>query len=352
METNDCKLTICNLLLAALLAYAYTDSASAAGAFVAEAIDRAQPKVVKIYGAGGLRGLEPYQTGILVSSEGHILTVFSHVLDTDYITATLADGRKFEAKLLGADLRLEVAVLKIDGDDLPHFDLRGAVEVDAGARVLALSNLFGVATGNEPASVQHGIVSVKTRLRARRGVFETLYHGPVYVLDAMTNNPGAAGGVLLTRRGELVGVLGKELRNTLNNTWLNYALPIDELRELVEAILAGRFVAQRKDEARPRPDRSLQLDMLGIVLVVDVVERTPPYVDRVRAGSPAARSGIRGDDLIVLLGDRLIQSCKALCEELEYIDFEDPIKLTVLRGHELLELTLQYSADEEERNSP
>ena len=72
----------------------------------------------------------------------------------------MADGRKFEAKLLGADPRLEVAVLKIDAADLPCFDLAKAAKVEAGARVLALSNLFGVAMGNEPASVQQGTVSV------------------------------------------------------------------------------------------------------------------------------------------------------------------------------------------------
>ena len=65
---------------------------------------------------------------------------------------------------------------------------------EAGTRVLAFSNLFGVATGDEPASVQHGIVAVKTRLEPAAASFETPYHGPVYVLDAMTNNPGAAGG--------------------------------------------------------------------------------------------------------------------------------------------------------------
>ena len=84
--------------------------------------------MVKIYGAGGLRDMEAYQSGILISPEGHILTVFSHVLDTDYITAVLADGRKFEAKLLGADPRLEVAVLKIDAAGLPCFDLAKAAE--------------------------------------------------------------------------------------------------------------------------------------------------------------------------------------------------------------------------------
>ncbi len=69
------------------------------------------------------------------------------MLDTDYITAVLADGRKFEAKLLGADPRLEVAVLKIDAAGLPCFDLAKAAQAEAGAGVLAFSNLFGVADG-------------------------------------------------------------------------------------------------------------------------------------------------------------------------------------------------------------
>jgi len=313
----------------------------------ADALEQTQPKVVKIYGAGGFRGMEPYQSGILVSGEGHILTVWSYVLDTDEITATLSDGRKFDAKLLGADPRLEIAVLKIEAEGLPCFDLAEAAEIESGARVLAFSNLFGVATGNEAASVQHGGVSVKTPLHARRGVFSSVYRGEVYVLDAVTNNPGAAGGALVTRRGRLVGILGKELRNSQNNTWLNYAMPIGQLRESVEAIRAGRFVAERPEEPAGKPARPLELSLLGIVLVPDVLERTPPYVDLVRPGSPAAEAGIRPDDLILLVGDRLIQSCKALQEELGMIDFEDPVKLTVLRGQEFHEITVQYTAKQE-----
>ena len=102
---------------------------------------------------------------MLISAEGHVLTVWSYVLDTDYISVTLDDGRKFEAKLLGADPRLELAVLKIDAADLPHFDLAAAAAAEPGTRVLAFSNLFGVATGDEPASVQHGIVAAKTPAR-------------------------------------------------------------------------------------------------------------------------------------------------------------------------------------------
>ncbi len=322
---------------------------AAAGTSLSEAIAQTQPKIVKIYSAGGFRGMEAHQSGMLISAEGHIITAFSYVLDTDYITVTLDDGRKFEqARLVVADPALEVAVLKIDAADLPHFDLADAVEIDAGTRVLALSNLFNVAIGNEPASVQHGVVSVKTQLEARRGVFETPYRGPVYVLDAMTNNPGAAGGALVTRNGRLAGMLGKELRNSLNNTWLNYAVPIAQLRTSVDEIRAGKFVTPDLDKLRKKPDRSLELASLGIALVPDVLERTPPYVDYVESGSPAAIAGIRPDDLVLLLGERLIQSCKLLRSELEYVDFEDPIRLVLLRGLELVDTTLQVEfADEE-----
>ena len=131
------------LLAAALLVAGNASAASP----IADAIARVQPCMVKIHGAGGLRGLESYQSGMLISAEGHILTVFSYVLDTETVRVVLDDGRRFDAKLLGADPHLEVAVLKIDAEDLPHFDLAEAAELQRGARVLAFSNLFGVATG-------------------------------------------------------------------------------------------------------------------------------------------------------------------------------------------------------------
>lgn len=311
-----------------------------ASASLSDTIGDVQSKVVKIYGAGGYRGMEAYQSGFIVSPDGYILTAYSYVLDTDYITAVLCDGRRFEAKLVGADPQLEVAVLKIAGGEFPCFDLQKAAKAGEGERIMAFSNLFGVAVGDEPVSVQRGTIAAVARLEARRGVFETPYRGPVYVLDVTTNNPGTAGGALVTRRGELLGMLGKELRNSLNNTWLNYAVPIAEIRRSVEEIRAGKFVAQRDPAAEKKPQHSADLASLGIVLVPDVLERTPPYVDRVDSGSPAAKAGIRPDDLIVLSGDHLVQSCKALRADLEYVDYEDDVTLTLIRGQDLRQVTL------------
>lgn len=331
-----------NLQLLLIILLFFSAPATAA---IVDTIDRVHPKIVKIYGAGGFSGMESYQSGILISPEGHILTAFSYVLDTDYISVMLSDGRELDAKLLGADPRLDVAVLKIEAEGLPYFDLSEAVKLEAGARVLAFSNVFGVALGDEPVSVQKGTVAVVTQLDARRGVFETPYRGTVYALDMTTNNPGAAGGALVTFGGELAGMLGKELRNSMNNTWLNYALPIDKIRQSVEDIRAGKFVAQRDPEEVKKPLRSLDPTALGIVLVPDVLERTPPYVDRVFPGSPAALAGMKPDDLIILSDDRLVQSCKALAEEMEFVDYDDPIRLTVIRGQELLEFTLRSAGE-------
>jgi serine protease Do len=342
-KLNSCVLIIffvCALIVSASSAVAAIENPSETSG----TLERIQAKMVKIYGAGGYHGLEAYQSGMLISPQGHILTAYSHVLDTDYITAYLADGRKFEAKLLGADPRLDAAVLKIEAEDLPCFDLDRAAKAVEGSSVLALSNLFNVAQGDEPASVQHGIVSMITNLEARRGAFETPYRGPIYVLDAKTNNPGSAGGALVNRKGELLAMLGKELRNSMNNTWLNYAIPVDELRPSVEAIRGGKFVAQTESDPDRKPAHALTLEALGIVLVPDVLERTPPYVELVRTGSPAEKGGLRSDDLIVLLGDQLVQSCKILRADLDRVDALDSVKITVLRGRDLMEFNLSEAA--------
>lgn len=306
----------------------------------ANTIDSVQPRMVKIYGAGGVRGLEPYQSGFLISADGHILTAWSYVLDSDTITIVLDDGRRFGAELLGADPRIEIAVLKIDATELPFFDINEAIDLNPGSRVLAFSNVFAVAAGNEPVSVLHGSVAATTKLSARRGAYATPYHGSAYILDAMTNNPGAAGGALTNRRGQLAGLLGKELRNSLDNTWLNYALPIPEIRSSVDEILAGNSRPISSEPDRRRPIESVTLASLGIVLIPNVVDKTPPYVDRVLPDTPAQEAGIVPDDLVLFVNDRLVNSSKVLREELFYIDRIDEVRLVVQRQQQLIEVSL------------
>ena len=317
----------------------------AAATFVTT-IHRVLPKVVKIYGAGGLRGLEAYQTGILISPEGHVLTAWSTVLDTDNPVVILDDGRRFESELLGADPQLEIAILKVPASDLPFFDLSNVASAQVGQRVLAFSNLFKVATGDEPVSVQRGVIAAITELSARRGVFQTPYSGPVYVTDALTNNPGAAGGALTNLRGELLGLLGKELRNAQDNTWLNYSLPIDQLRTAIDDIKAGK-TRPRRDPGQLLPRDPVDLARLGILLVPEVVDNTPPFIDAVRSGSPAAAAGVRSDDLILFINNVLVQSLHDLKEECRRIARDEQVQLTIRRGDQLKVILLDDSANSE-----
>ncbi|MEX0977396.1 MAG: PDZ domain-containing protein, partial [Pirellulales bacterium] len=167
----------------------------------------------------------------------------------------------------------------------------------------------------------------------------------VYVLDAMTNNPGAAGGALVNQHGELLGVLGKELRSAQNNIWLNYAIPIDELRDSVSKILAGKF-RPSQDQPDIKPEEAIALADLGLVLVPDVLERTPPYVELVRDDSPADRAGVKPDDLIVFVGENLVHSCKGFRDELSHVERGTAVKLVLMRGQELVEVEIASEAPE------
>jgi serine protease Do len=313
---------------------------SASGSPPADAIDAVQQRVVKIYGAGGIANLHAYGTGFLVSPEGHIATVWSHVLDGDVVTVVLHDGRRFYGKVLGAEPRLDLAVLKIDGAELPHFDLSAAATGGPGTRVLGFSNMFKVAAGDEPVSVVHGVVTAVTRLTARRGRFEVPYTGPVYVVDAVTNNPGSAGGVLTDYRGQLLGMLGRELRNADSETWINYVIPIAELAPTIDAIRTGDFSSRDNPPEVAGPRRFSALDF-GVVLVPDVIHRTPAYIDSVRPESQAESAGLRADDLIVFLNNQLVPSIRILQEQLGRLQAEDDVQLVVRRGNQLVSITLR-----------
>ncbi len=339
MPLQKYKLAYACITLAAM-GLAARQSARAQSSF-AEIVAQTQPKIVKIFGAGGLRGLEAYQSGFLISGEGHILTVWSYVLDSDTVTVYLHDGRKLEAQIVGMDPRSEIAIIKIDAQNLPHFNIDEAVTLESGARILAFSNLFGVALGNEPVSVLKGVVAAKTDLAARRGAFATNYRGPAYVLDAMTNNPGAAGGALTDSRGRLAGLLGKELRSSTTNIWLNYAIPAGELQPTIDEIIAGKFRPAPRSEDDKKPKEHHTLAALGIRLVPNFLPKTPPFVESVRPGSVAAKAGVRPDDLVLFLAERVVQSSQQLADELTYIDRLDVVKLTLQRGQELVEVSLE-----------
>jgi len=305
-----------------------------------EALTRkAQAAAVKIYGAGGA-GLEAYQSGFVVSPDGHIATAWSYVLDVQPIVV-LDDGRRFEGTIVGFEPQLELAIIKVDATELPFLELSDTVP-EVADPVLAVSNLFGIASGDEPASVMQGMIAAVTALDARRGTFKTPYSGPVLILDLVANNPGAAGGVVIDSQGRAVGMLGKELRDAAAGVWLNYALPATVLRPVIADIVAGRTVVARSQKAASLPaDKSHSLALLGIGMIPDVLESTPAFIDRVKPESVAARADVRPDDLILLVGNTRIENQRTLVDTLRTIDRRDAIVITVQRESKIVSIKIQ-----------
>jgi serine protease Do len=322
--------------LAVVVALATVLHAEAAETSPQDVIAAAARRVVKLYGAGGLSGLEGYQSGIIVSPDGRIVTVASTVLDSDEIDCVLDDGRRFVARLVGVDPRRELAVLQIDATDLPAFAVAPREEpAPPGTRIIAFSNMFGVAVGDERVTAQRGVVAAHVPLEARRGATEAPFRGNVYVLDCTTNNPGSPGGAVVDARGRLLGMLGKELRSTESGIWLNYALPVNEVAAGTEAVMTGTVATAIREDA-PRFNAGL----LGAILVPDLLERTPPFVESVDPESPAARAGLRPDDLVIAVGPRSVTTRVAVEQALGALAAGDPVKLTVIRNGELVELDL------------
>ena len=339
-------------LLAAVLV---CPAARADESFAAVAAD-INKKVVKLFGSGGIKGLASYGTGILVSADGYILTVNSHLLDTQDLRVHLWDGTRWHAEVVATEASLDLALVKIATkeklDDLPFYDITEAVKrplAKGGKGVLALSNMYLIGTRDEPMSVQHGVISSYARLYGKIGVHDATFTGHVYIVDAITNNPGAAGGPLTTRKGELLGLIGKELRNELTNTWINYAMPIGAKVKVHLAADDKEIEVSALDLLELKKDynkkiKSIDLSKkkpgkggyLGVMLMPNVVERTPPYVDDVLPGTPAYKAGFKPDDLIVYVDGLPAPSIDIYTELMAGYGPGDKARIEVRRGDKLL----------------
>jgi len=347
------------LALAALLGLSRPARSDQSVADVAEQVNQ---KLVKLFGAGGFRGLAAYGTGVLVSKEGFVLTVNSHILDTRDLAIHLHDGTRYQGKVVAREPELDIAIVQIDagrrGLDIEAvFDVEKAAKMpiqEPGTNILGFSNLFEIATRDEPMSVQRGVIAAYARLYGRIGIFEATYRGNVYVIDAITNNPGAGGGVITTRKGELLAMIGKELRNELTNTWINYAIPFNASVEVpgkdgkkvtVSVYDMYHKVVVKKEKYNPAPEREIVKNAAdhGILLVPNVVERTPPYIEEVIPGSPAEKAKLQPDDLIVYVDGLPVQDINTFNKLMATYTPDSEVKLEIQRGDKLITVAVKLA---------
>lgn len=348
---------------AAIIAVSVASLATAADPFNKLAKD-VNEKVVKIFGAGGFRGATNYTTGIVVSKDGYILTIASQTLDTSELILHMPNGQRMKAKVIVTEPELDVALLKIVEEglkpgeksrlDLSYFDIPAAAARPAsqvGDWVLAFSNEFEIAMRDEPVSIQRGCVMSYSKLQGRRGIFDFPYHGNVYVVDAICCNPGAGGGPLTDRKGNLLGIIGREIKNSQTDTWINYAIPIGAKVDIKDkdkttTVSIPSFVEQAMlGKYKPVPPMVKVKGLggyTGIRFVPNVVDRTAPYIDEIVPNSPAQKAGLRVDDLVSFIDGEPIYSIKAYQEFMSKTRPNGPpIRMEIRRGDALQTIELK-----------
>jgi serine protease Do len=306
--------------------------AAEAGVMFGDAIQFAQARCVKIFGAG--IGRDPgYATGLLVSPEGHVLTAQGIYLAGERIRVATPDGAIHLATVERRSEALQCALLKIDAKTPEHFDLSHPSAAQKGDWVLAVSNAFKVADGPEPLSVNLGVLSLRTQLDAQNGVQDVPYQGDVLLIDAITSNPGAAGGAVVSVDGQLVGMIGRIMEGKSTSTRLNYAVPVDQLYAFYQDKLQEAIPSIGPLPLAEKSETGIRLFLLGS-------KRDPAYIDRVVANSPAASAGLQSDDLIVSVAGQVIRNVGEFKSAMATVRPGVEIELVVKRKNDVLTIKL------------
>ncbi|MGE3182419.1 MAG: S1C family serine protease [Phycisphaerae bacterium] len=298
----------------------------------------AAARVVKITGAavGSQKG---YGSGVLVSADGLIVTALTPLIEASDLRVVTHDGQKFSASIVSRDSYRQLAVLRIPASDLPHFSLADPTGVEPGTWVIAASNVFKVAQGNEPVSITLGTFGGYAKMAARYRRQDIPYRGRVVITDVIVSAPGSAGGAIVDLHENLIGVIGRPAISLRTNTWLNYALPVDEVRDLV---LNG----PRPDEQDVARDEQATISKgqtlaYGFRLWDVGGSVRPAYVERVVADSRASIAGLRTDDLILEIDQQPIAECADAYRVLATTDQQKAFEIVVKRGMRIESIVME-----------
>jgi serine protease Do len=305
----------------------------------AEALSSAQPRCVKLYGAG--TNVEAgYATGLIVSDDGLILTAQGIYLAGDRLRAVLADGSAYDTTLVRRSEPLQAALLKIDAKTPDYFPLAKEPIGEKGDWVLAVSNLFKVAANKEQLSANLGVISLRTRVDARHRTQDVPYDAEMLLVDAITSNPGASGGAVIDMDGRLVGMIGKLLESKNTNTRINYAVPAD---------LLYKFVRNEPIEAvatnPPPTSTGGGKATLGVRMFTFAGKRSPAYVDGIVPGSPAATIGLKRDDLIMQIDGETVRNLRDYERIVETLRPGAEVTIIVKRKQDVLSFQITPDAE-------
>jgi serine protease Do len=266
-------------------------------------------------------------SGVIVSKDGYVITN-SHVVglseegrraEVEAITVTLPDGRQFPAKPVGADPANDLAVIRIQGRDLPVADLQGEPDNLIGEWVVAIGNPYGYLIGDSKPTVTVGVLSATNRtFSSQSGIH---YHNMIQT-DAPIN-PGNSGGALVNGDGQVIGINTFILTGggqSQGSIGLGFAIPIQKARLVMEELIKYGYIREFTT---------------GIY--------TDPYLNQQREGvvvagldpkSPGEKAGLKVGDIIYKVAGKRISSFQDIQDVFKLFQVGESVEIHYLRGRE------------------
>ena len=253
-------------------------------------------------------------SGVIVSSDGIILTNNHVIADATQINVRLLDDREFTAKVIGTDPKTDIAVIKIDGEDLPVAVLGDSDQVQVGEIVLAIGHPFSLVN-----TVTQGIISAKGRSNVGLAEYEDFFQTDAAI------NPGNSGGPLINLRGEVIGINTAIATSTGQYAGVGFAIPINMCKDIMEQLLSEGKVTRGWLGVYIQPvtkdlQKQFNLDTSDGALVSEVT-----------ADGPAEKAGIKSGDIITQFNGQKVKGVNELRTMVAAAEVGSEVTLTVIR---------------------
>jgi len=263
-------------------------------------------------------------SGCIVSKDGYILTNNHIVKDADTITVTLNNGQDYEAKIVGTDSKTDLAVIKINADNLPYLEFANSDTLEIGEWVVAIGAPFQL-----QASLTVGVVSAKGRQNLRIADLED------FIQTDAAINPGNSGGPLLDLDAKIVGINTAIVSQTGGYMGIGFAIPSNMAKHIMEQIIDNGAVKRGHlgiylQSIDKEMAEALELDNTDAVLVAEVTK-----------DSAADKAGLKQGDIIIAYNAIPIKNMLSFRKEIALMSPEDKVKLTIIRNSKKMTLTVK-----------
>lgn len=253
-------------------------------------------------------------SGVIVSPDGYIVTNNHVVEKADEIKVLLSDKREFKGKLIGADPKSDIAVIRIDDGSLPTLSLADSDKLQVGEYVVAVGNPFGLSS-----TVTMGIISALGRANVGIADYED------FIQTDAAINPGNSGGALVNIKGELIGINTAIFSRSGGYQGIGFAVPSNMVRSVMDNLIKKGKVVRgwlgvSIQEINPELAKQFGLKTLKGALVADVL-----------SGSPAERAGLKRGDVILSLNGKGVDDVSQLRNNIAQTAVGTHVKLGVLR---------------------